>query len=155
MQEIERKFLVNDFSFIEHSSSQTRIVQAYLNSHPERNVRIRIKGDKGFITIKGIGNNSGTTRFEWEKEISIQDAEKLLPLCEAGAIDKIRYEVKIGLHIFEIDVFEGSNKGLVIAEIELSSEDELFEKPNWLGKEVTGEAKYYNSSLVKNPFANW
>lgn len=155
MLEIERKFLVNSLDFVFEASNSMRIVQGFLNTHPERTVRIRIKGDKGFITIKGISNSSGTTRTEWEKEITIEEAEMLLKICEPGIIAKIRHEVTIGNHIFEIDVFEEDNKGLVIAEIELGSEDENFEKPKWLGQEVTGNIKYYNSQLSKKPYNQW
>jgi len=155
MLEIERKFLVKSNDFKKDALKQTRIVQAYLNSHPERSVRIRIKGEKGILTIKGKGSESGMSRFEWEKEISLQEAESLLPLCEPGIIDKIRYEIPLGKHIYEVDEFFGKNKGLVIAEIELNNENEVFEKPDWLAAEVTGQNKYYNSSLVKLPYCNW
>jgi adenylate cyclase len=155
MQEIERKFLVLTDDFKAQAFTQNRIVQGYLNSNPERTVRIRIKGNKGFLTIKGQGNESGTTRLEWEKEISLAEAEQLLPLCETGSIDKIRYEVAAGKHTYEVDVFSADNEGLIIAEIELSTEDESFEKPNWLGKEVTGEEKYYNAYLSRHPFKTW
>lgn len=155
MVEIERKFLVISEAFIGESFAQKRIVQAYLSSVPERTVRIRIKGDKGFITIKGKSNDSGTTRLEWEKEISLQEAESLLSICEIGIIDKIRYEVKVGNHVFEVDVFSGENEGLIIAEIELQSEHEIFEKPLWLGKEVTNDERFYNSFLSKKPFKTW
>ncbi len=155
MTEIERKFLTTSDEFKSVSFKQNRIVQGYLSSVPERTVRIRIKDEKGFLTIKGVANESGLSRFEWEKEIPILDAEELLKICEKGIIDKTRYEVKVGNHIFEIDVFNGENKGLIIAEIELSAEDEVFEKPNWLGKEVTNDSRYYNSYLSKNPFINW
>lgn len=155
MEEIERKFLVNSTEFIQESSLQNRIVQGYLNSDPSRTVRVRIKGGKGFLTIKGKGNASGTTRFEWEKEIAVAEAELLLQLCEKGIIDKIRYEIPVGKHTFEVDVFSGENQGLIIAEVELSSENEFFEKPHWLGMEVTGDKRYYNSYLSENPFATW
>lgn len=155
MVEIERKFLVISEVFIGESFAQKRIVQAYLSSVPERTVRIRIKGDKGFITIKGKSNDSGTTRLEWEKEISLQEAESLLSICESGIIDKIRYEVKVGNHVFEVDVFSGDNEGLIIAEIELQSENEWFEKPIWLGEEVTNDERFYNSFLIKKPFKTW
>lgn len=155
MQEIERKFLVLSDDFKSRAATKNRIVQGYLNSHPERTVRVRIKGEKGFLTIKGKGNESGTTRLEWEKEIALTDAEQLLPLCEKGIIDKIRYEVPVGKHTYEIDVFSGDNEGLIIAEIELSSEDEAFEKPIWLGNEVTGEENYYNAYLSNRPFNTW
>ncbi len=155
MIEIERKFLINNDSFKAMAFSKSRIAQGYLNSAPERSVRIRIKADKGFLTIKGMGNATGMSRFEWEKEIPLEEAIQLLDLCEKGRIDKIRYEVKIGLHIFEIDEFLSENEGLIIAEIELQSENEVFEKPDWLGQEVTGNNRYYNSFLSKNPFKNW
>lgn len=154
-KEIERKFLVKNDSFKNDMYKEKRITQGYLSSIPERTVRVRIKGDKGFITIKGIGNESGSTRFEWEKEISVDDTKDLLNLCEPGIIDKTRYNIKSGKHTFEVDEFYGENKGLTVAEVELSSEDEKFEKPDWLGGEVTGDVKYYNSMLMKNPFKTW
>ncbi|PKB16891.1 CYTH domain-containing protein [Flavobacterium sp. 5] len=155
MIEIERKFLVTSDAFKAEAFAQNRIKQGYLSSVPERTVRVRIKGDKGFLTIKGISNNSGLSRFEWEKEISVDEAEKLLLLCEAGVIDKIRFEVKSGNHIVEIDEFYGENEGLTMAEIELQSETEFFEKPIWLGEEVTNDKRYYNSYLNNNPYKNW
>ena len=155
MQEIERKFLVTSNDFKTLAFTQNRIEQGYLNSNPERTVRVRIKGTKGFLTIKGKGNETGTTRLEWEKEITVSEAELLLPLCEKGAIAKIRYEVNVGKHVYEVDVFSGENDGLVVAEIELTSEDEIFEKPEWLGKEVTGDIRYYNAYLSNNPFKSW
>ena len=154
-QEIERKFLVKNDAFKKESFNQTKIVQGFLSTVPERTVRIRIKGDKGFITVKGIGNASGTSRFEWEKEISIEDATDLLKISEPGVIDKTRFNVKSGKHTFEVDEFYGENDGLTVAEVELSAEDEDFQKPEWLGEEVTGQVKYYNSMLMKNPFKNW
>lgn len=155
MVEIERKFLVTSNEYLKSFTKQNRIVQGYLSSDPKRTVRIRLKGENGYLTIKGESNESGLTRFEWEKEISYSDAENLLSLCEKGVIDKIRYEVIIGVHVYEVDVFAKENEGLVIAEIELSSEEETFEKPSWLGKEVTGDERYYNSYLSKTPFKNW
>ena len=153
-QEIERKFLVKG-EFKQMANKQTRITQGYLSSVPERTVRVRIKGDKGFITIKGIGNQSGASRYEWEKEISVEEVSELLKICEPGVIDKIRYLVKVGEHTFEVDEFFGDNQGLTVAEVELNAEDEAFEKPNWLGDEVTGDANYYNSMLMKNPYTKW
>jgi adenylate cyclase len=153
-KEIERKFLVKG-DFKPFAQKSTRITQGYLSSVPERAVRVRIKGDKGFITIKGIGNDAGTTRYEWEKEIPVAEVEDLLKICEPGVIDKTRYEVKHGEHTFEVDEFYGENQGLVVAEVELKSEDENFEKPAWLGEEVTGDVKYYNVMLMKNPFTKW
>ncbi|MBP6182708.1 CYTH domain-containing protein [Flavobacterium sp.] len=155
MIEIERKFLVKDDSFKTAAFTQNHIAQGYLSSVPERTVRVRIKGEKGFLTIKGISNESGLSRFEWEKEIPVEEGEKLLLLCEKGVIDKTRFEVKSGNHVYEIDVFYGDNEGLIIAEIELNSETEIFEKPSWLGEEVTNEKRYYNSYLSNNPYKNW
>ncbi len=153
-QEIERKFLVvGEFKSLAVKS--TRITQGYLSSVPERTVRVRLKGDKGFITIKGIGNDSGASRFEWEKEIPVEEVNELLKICEPGVIDKTRFLVKVEEHIFEVDEFYGENEGLIVAEVELTSEDEAFEKPEWLGEEVTGDVKYYNSMLMKNPYKNW
>jgi adenylate cyclase len=153
--EIERKFLVKNNSFKLESFKKEKIIQGFLSLVPERTVRIRIKGDACFITVKGIGNKSGTTRFEWEKEISLKDANELLKICEPGIIDKTRFNIRSGNHTFEVDEFYGNNKGLILAEIELTSEDEIFKKPDWLGDEVTGNIKYYNSYLVKHPFKNW
>lgn len=153
MQEIERKFLLRSTADIKKEArNSSRIVQGYLNSDPERTVRIRIKGEKAFLTIKGISNESGLARFEWEKEISVPEAEALLPLCEPEVIEKVRYEIPFGNHIFEVDEFFGSNEGLVLAEVELTSEDEQFEKPVWLGEEVTGQKEFYNSHLSKHPY---
>lgn len=155
MVEIERKFLVLSDDFINEAFSKKRIVQAYLNSNPERTVRIRIKEDKGFLTIKGKGNATGTTRLEWETEIPLRDAEKLLTICESSTIDKIRHEVKVGNHVYEVDVFAGENEGLIVAEIELKFEDEVFEKPSWLGKEVTNDEHFYNAYLSIKPYKSW
>ncbi|TRX38165.1 CYTH domain-containing protein [Flavobacterium sp. ZT3R18] len=155
MIEIERKFLVTSDAFKKEAFTQNRIKQGYLSSVPERTVRVRIKGNTGFLTIKGPSNDSGLSRFEWEKEIPVVEAEKLLLLCEAGVIDKTRFEVKTAKHTVEIDEFYGDNEGLIMAEIELTSETEFFEKPIWLGKEVTNDKRYYNSYLSNNPFKNW
>jgi adenylate cyclase len=155
MQEIERKFLIKDDSFKTEVASETRIVQGYLNSAPERTVRVRLNGEQGFLTVKGISSESGTSRFEWEKKIPKEEALALLAICEPGVIDKTRYLVPCGQHTFEVDEFYGDNQGLIVAEVELSSEDEAFSIPTWLGEQVTGQAKYYNSMLVKNPYKNW
>ena len=155
MMEIERKFLVNSYAFKKESFKKTRIVQGFLNTHKERTVRVRLKGDKGFLTIKGQSSKDGLARFEWETEISIKDANGLIELCESGVIDKVRYEVQVKNHIFEIDEFLGDNEGLIIAEVELNSKNEGFEMPIWLDKEVTGDIKYYNSQLSQDPFCNW
>lgn len=155
MLEIERKFLVTSEAFKIEAFKSIRIVQGFLNTHPERTVRIRIKGEQGFITVKGKSNDAGTIRAEWEKEIPIEDAEMLLKLCEEGVIEKIRHEIKGGNHIFEVDEFFGKNEGLIVAEVELTSENEAFEIPVWLGEEVTGQIKYYNSQLSKQAFNTW
>jgi len=152
--EIERKFLV-DGDYKPYIIKSTHIIQGYISSVPERSVRIRIKGDHGFITIKGQASADGTTRFEWEKEIPVSEARDLLQLCEPGIIDKTRSLIKAGKHIFEVDEFYGENQGLVMAEVELSERNEKFERPGWLGKEVTGDKRYYNAMLSKNPFKNW
>jgi CYTH domain-containing protein len=155
MIEIERKYLVVSDAYKNQASSKTHIVQGFLNTDPERTVRVRIKGDSGFLTVKGKSNTSGTSRFEWEKSINLSDAQALLELCEKGVLDKIRHEISLGKHVYEVDEFQGENKGLVVAEIELGDENETFEKPDWLGKEVTGVVKYYNSQLSKHPFRKW
>jgi adenylate cyclase len=154
--EIEKKFLVKG-DFKKDAFKATRITQGYLSSVPERTVRVRVKGDKGFITIKGIGSASGAARFEWEKEIPVEEVKALLDICEPGVIDKTRYLVKNadGVHTWEVDEFYGENEGLTLAEIELAGEDDKFDKPSWLGEEVTGDARYYNSMLMKNPYKNW
>lgn len=154
-EEIERKFLVKSNAFKAESFENTMIIQGFLSTAPERTVRVRIKDDKGFITVKGISNESGTSRYEWEKEISTEDAKDLLKISEPGVIEKTRFHVKSGNHIFEVDEFYGTNEGLVVAEIELDSEDQSFLKPAWLGEEVTGQIKYFNSMLMKTPFKSW
>lgn len=155
MIEIERKFLVTSEDFKTESFKHTRIIQGFLNTDPLRTVRVRLKGEQGFLTVKGKSTDDGLKRFEWEKEISKMDAEALLELCEDGIIDKIRYEVRQGKHVFEIDEFFGANEGLVIAEIELEHEHDHFEIPHWLGKEVTGNVVYYNSQLSIKPYKSW
>jgi len=155
MIEIERKFLVTSHAFKNQAYSKTHIVQGFLNTDKARTVRVRLKGDKGVLTVKGPSTSDGLSRFEWEKDIDKTDAEALLKLCEKGVIDKMRYEIKVAQHIFEVDEFFGDNEGLIIAEVELSSKDEHFEKPDWLGEEVTGDIKYYNSQISKKPYNTW
>ncbi|KAB8155657.1 CYTH domain-containing protein [Kordia sp. TARA_039_SRF] len=155
MQEIERKFLVNSLQFKEEATNAFEIAQGFLNTHPERTVRVRIKGQQGFLTVKGKSNESGTSRFEWETEISVAEAKQLLSLCEKGIIEKKRYHIPQGKHIFEVDEFFGDNEGLIVAEVELQQENEVFSTPTWLGKEVTGDIKYYNSQLSKKPYKTW
>ena len=152
--EVERKFLVKaDYKHLAEYS--VNISQGYLSTLPERSVRVRVRGDRGFITVKGFGNESGTSRSEWEYEIPVFDANELLGICESGIIRKKRYIIDYKGHAFEVDEFYGENEGLVVAELELNSEDESFDKPSWLGREITGEAKYYNLMLLKKPFKNW
>jgi len=154
-KEIERKFLVKG-DFKKFAVQQFQISQGFLSTVPERTVRVRLKDELGYITVKGIGNASGTTRFEWEKEISKEEAQSLLQLCEPTIIEKIRYIIPANNELFfEVDEFLGFNKGLLIAEIEIPSESTKFEKPDWLGVEVTGKSNYYNSALSKKPFSKW
>jgi len=153
-KEIERKFLITG-AFKTYAAKQTFIRQGYISTDPARTVRVRTKGGDAFITIKGLSNSTGVSRFEWEKRIPIEEAEDLFQFCLPGVIEKIRFEIPYKNHIFEVDEFFGKNLGLLIAEIELSSEDESFEKPSWLGEEVTGIDKYYNSYLTSHPYTTW
>jgi len=155
MQEIERKFLVHSDAYKRKAFKSSRIAQGFLNSEKSRTVRVRMTDKKGFLTVKGLSSASGLSRFEWETEVPYEEAKALLKLCEPGQIEKRRYYVTAGQHIFEVDEFYGENQGLTIAEIELSAEDEAFELPDWLGPEVSGEPKYYNSMLSKNPYKQW
>lgn len=154
-QEIERKFLVKDDSYREQAESCSRIRQGYICSMRGRTVRVRIRDKKGYLTIKGPSDKSGISRYEWEHELPLNEAEELMQLCEPGMIDKTRYLVKAGNHTFEVDEFYGENQGLVVAEVELESEDETFQRPAFLGEEVTGQVKYYNSFLMKVPYNRW
>ena len=153
-REIERKFLVNG-DFKSQAFNKTQITQGYLSSVPERSVRVRIKGDRAYLTVKGKGNATGANRFEWEKEISVGEAEALLQICEPGIINKTRYYLKADKFTYEIDEFHGGNEGLILAEIELEDENDTFPKPEWIGEEVTGKRKYYNSMLSKHPLSEW
>lgn len=148
--EIERKFLVKG-DFKQEAAIGVKIVQGYLCADPERSVRVRIKGQTGFLTIKGGSNPSGTSRYEWEKTIPLSEARELIKLCTPKLIEKTRYKIAMGRHIYEVDEFHGAHEGLLLAEIELKAEDETFEKPYWLGQEVTGDKRYYNMYLAKNP----
>lgn len=151
-KEIERKFLVTR-DFKKQAIKSYKIAQGYLSTVPERTVRVRIRDHQGFITIKGVSNASGTSRFEWEKEIPVNEAENLLLLCEPTIIEKTRHIIPANDNLyFEVDEFFGENKGLIIAEIELPHENTEFTKPSWLGEEVTGQLKYYNASLAKKTF---
>ena len=154
--EIERKFLVKKKEdFKSKASSSSRIRQGYLVSGRGCSVRVRIRDDRGYLTIKGPSRNGGLTRYEFEKEITFEEAEQLMQLCEPGIIDKTRYLVPYGNHVFEVDEFYGDNEGLIMAEVELKSEDEPFEKPSFIGQEVTGDRRFYNSHMRQFPFAIW
>lgn len=153
--EIERKFLVKDDCYKERAYSSSRIAQGYICSGRGRTVRVRIRDDKGYLTIKGPADVKGLGRYEWEKEIPLLEAQELMKLCEPGMIDKTRYLVRSGKHVFEVDEFYGENEGLVVAEVELGSEEETYEKPDFVGEEVTGDVRYYNSFLMKFPYKSW
>ena len=153
--EIERKFLVKNNSYQKYSFKKCYIKQGFLNSHKERVVRVRIIDDNAFLTVKGISNELGTSRYEWEKEILVSDANELLLLAEKTIIEKYRFYIKQNNHTIEVDEFLGDNQGLLVAEVELKTEKETFDKPNWLGEEVTGDIKYYNSLLSKHPYCTW
>lgn len=154
-QEIERKFLVKGDEYKSQAYAHSRIVQGYICSARGRTVRVRIRGGRGYLTIKGALDAVGMSRYEWEKEIPLAEAEELMKLCEPGVIDKTRYLVQSGKHVFEVDEFYGDNTGLTMAEVELASEDEPFVKPDFIGQEVTGDVRYYNSQLMKHPFKEW
>ena len=154
-QEIERKFLVLDDSFKHEAFSKSHIVQGYICSERGRTVRVRIRDDRAYLTIKGPSENGGLSRYEFEREIPLEDGQQMMQLCEPGIIDKTRWLVKSGNHTFEVDEFFGDNEGLVVAEVELSYEDEPYKKPHFIGKEVTGDRRYYNSCLCVKPFNKW
>ena len=153
--EIERKFLVNDESYKEMAFKSDRIAQGYICRQGGNSTRVRVRGDKGYLTIKGTSIDGGLSRFEWEKEIPASEAWELMKLCPTPILDKTRYLVEFEDHVFEVDEFYGDNEGLVVAEVELSAIDEEFKKPPFLGKEVTGDGKYYNSSLSRFPYKCW
>lgn len=153
--EIERKFIVSGPGYKERARSCSHITQGYILSDEGRTVRIRRRDDKAYLTIKGPSSNGGTTRFEWEKEVSSEDAEEMFKMCRGGLVDKHRYLVESGHHIWEVDEFHGDNEGLVMAEVELSYADEAFLKPDFVSEEVTGDVRYYNSMLMKHPFKEW
>jgi adenylate cyclase len=146
--ETERKFLVKG-SFQQFAVDSIRIRQAYLSVDPERVVRLRIAGKKAFMTVKSVTTANSFSRKEWEFGLPLADAEEIMKICIPGKVDKTRYIIPFGKHTYEVDVFHDKNEGLIIAEIELSSESEIFEKPEWLGEEVTGNPKYYNANLIK------
>jgi len=152
--EIERKFLVvGDFT---HAATLSeRIVQGFLSSVPERTVRVRRRNGRGYLTIKGKGDSTGTSRYEWERELPPEEADALLALCEPGMIDKTRHYVPVNDCVFEVDEFHGENAGLIIAELELAHADDPVTSPSWLGPEVTGDPRYYNASLKAHPYRDW
>ena len=153
--EIERKFLVLDDSYKHEAFSSSHIRQGYICSGRGRTVRIRIRDDRAYLTIKGPSPDNGLTRYEFEQEIPFADAEQLMELCEPGLIDKTRWLVKSGNHTFEVDEFHGENQGLVVAEVELKDASESPKKPDFIGKEVTGDRRYYNSQLRICPYCRW
>lgn len=153
--EIERKFLVLDDSFKHEAFASSHICQGYICSERGKTVRIRIRDERAYITIKGPSLDGGLSRYEFEQEIPLDDARQLMTLCEPGIIDKTRWLVKSGKHTFEVDEFHGDNEGLVMAEVELSSEDEAYQQPAFIGQEVTGDRRYYNSQLRSNPYRLW
>lgn len=151
--EIERKFLVSGDDW-RQLGTPVLLRQGYLSTDPARTVRVRIEGGQGVLTIKG--KNTGATRAEWEYPIALTEAAELLDtLCSAPLVEKFRTRVTVGKHVWEVDEFLGANKGLLVAEIELAAEDELFVLPEWVGEDVTGEARYYNASLIKHPYSTW
>ena len=154
-QEIERKFLVLDDSYKHEAFSHSHIMQGYVCRLRGKTVRVRIRDDKGFVTINGPSIDGGLSRSEFEYEIPLADAQQLMMLCEPGQIDKTRWLVKSGDHVFEVDEFHGENEGLVMAEVELKSADEEPKMPHFIGKEVTGDRRYYNSYLSAQPFTTW
>lgn len=155
-QEIERKFLVKGDSYQKLAFDHTRIVQGYIVSGGGRSVRVRIRGDRGFLTIKGASHDGGLSRYEFETEVSLADAQELMALCEPGRVEKTRWLVRADDgHVFEVDEFHGDNDGLVMAELELKNADEAFKKPDFIGTEVTGDRRFYNSHMRRYPFKLW
>ena len=153
--EIERKFLVTNDSYKALAFRSDRIAQGYICREGGNSARVRVRGDKGYITIKGPSRDGGLSRYEWEKEIPVNEALELLKICNDAIIDKVRHLVEYGGHTFEVDEFFGDNEGLVVAEVELDSVEEHFEKPGFIGEEVTGDKRYYNSRLTRFPYKSW
>jgi len=151
-KEIERKYLVRGDEWRQLAEG-VRYRQGYLSTVKERTVRVRTVGDRGFLTIKGI--TVGATRHEFEYPIPAEDANALLDLCEQPLVEKVRYAIALGGLIWEVDEFEGANQGLLVAECELTSEDQRIELPAWIGQEVTGDPRYFNSNLIAHPFTTW
>jgi|TARA_R100000353_G_C6372513_1_gene159433 CYTH domain-containing protein len=151
--EIERKFRTNGVDFLANQEGE-RLIQGYLSHDPRATVRLRVQGDRAWLTIKG--KTHGASRSEFEYPIPSADAHAMLKeMCPEGVIDKTRYRIRVGEHVWEVDEFHGDNRGLVVAEVELDSEDQPFERPPWLGEEVTGDPRYYNSALSRTPYVQW
>ena len=153
--EIERKFLVKDSSYKQQAHASSHIRQGYICSGHGHTVRVRMRGEEAFLTIKGPSLDGGLSRYEFEKAITPDEAYSLFQLCEPGIIDKTRWLVSCGKHTFEVDEFHGDNQGLVMAEVELAAPDEAYEKPDFIGQEVTGDRRYYNSHLRAHPYSEW
>ena len=153
--EIERKFLVLDDSYKHEAFSSYHIMQGYICRTGGKTVRVRIRDQQAFLTIKGPSLDGGLSRFEFEQEIPLADAEQLMMLCESGIIDKTRWLVKSHDHVFEVDEFHGDNAGLVVAEVELARAEESVQKPSFIGEEVTGDRCYYNAQLCQHPYCRW
>jgi CYTH domain-containing protein len=153
--ETERKFLVTDMSFLAEAFRAQHIVQGYICADAARSVRLRICGDKGFLTIKSASDERGWSRYEFEQSVALEEAAELMKLCLPGRIDKVRHYVRVGGHVWEVDVFSGANEGLIVAEIELESVATVFERPSWVGEEVSGDPKYYNLMLSQHPYSEW
>ena len=153
--ETERKFLVKDDTYKRYATESHRMTQGSICRESGRTVRVRISDGRGWLTIKGASSGNGLSRYEWEKEIPADEAERLLDLCMEGTIDKTRYIVPFEGHSFEVDEFYGDNEGRTVAEVELENETEPFSRPEWLGKEVTGDRRYYNSMLTEHPYSQW
>ncbi|KRO66615.1 MAG: adenylate cyclase [Cryomorphaceae bacterium BACL21 MAG-121220-bin10] len=153
--EIERKFLVTGTDYRDTAESQHHMIQGFLSRDPHRVVRVRVSGQQAWLTIKGASSADATSRFEWEKAISKDEGMALLELCLPGKIEKVRYRVTYSGFCFEVDEFFGENQGLIMAEIELTHPEEPFDRPNWLGQEVTEDFRYYNAQLSQNPFSQW
>lgn len=152
--EIERKFLVEQDTWRAQVESEARIMQGYLANSEDVTVRARVKGDQAFLTIKGASR--GVARSEFEYSIPVEDAEDMLrELAVSPPVDKVRYRVRVGGHVWDLDVFSGENAGLVMAEVELGAEDEAFEMPDWAGQEVSSDPRYYNVNLARNPYKHW
>lgn len=153
--EIERKFLVKGNDYRNEAYKYYDMVQGYIAHENGRSVRIRITNTESLITIKGPTDAKGMSRYEWNHTIDKRDAVELMELCQGSKIEKRRYLVHSGPYVFEIDEFHGENEGLVIAEVELTSENEVFQKPDFIGDEVTGDKRYYNAHLTRDPYKNW